>query len=287
MKKLLVLSGKGGTGKTTTAAAFIHFLDAKAFADCDVDAPNLHLVTKMKAKPQCSDYKGSQKAHIDAKKCTACGKCIEHCRFNAIQNSNKKYSVNEYACEGCGVCEMICPANAVKLCDDIAGELTLYKDERVFSTAMLKMGRGNSGMLVSEVKKNMQKSAENADVAVIDGSPGIGCPVISSITGVNLVLIVTEPTVSGLSDLERILRTASVLRTKTAVCINKYDTCVEQADKIKQYCSENDVPFVGCIPFDKEVSEAVNNGISIAQLLCPASEALRQVFDKTMALLKE
>lgn len=287
MKKLLILSGKGGTGKTTTAAAFISFLDAKAFADCDVDAPNLHIVTQMNSEPECSEYKGSQKAHIDKDKCIACGKCLEHCRFDAIQKTDNSYIVNEYSCEGCGVCEMICPENAVTLRDDIAGKLMLYKGEKVFSTAMLKMGRGNSGMLVSEVKKNMQKSAQNTDIAVIDGSPGIGCPVISSITGVNLVLIVTEPTVSGISDLERILKTASILRTRVAVCINKYDISQEHSKIIEEYCTKNEIPFVGRVPYDKEASRAVNDGRSIASVDCIATKALKNVFEKTITLLKE
>lgn len=285
MKKLLIVSGKGGTGKTTTAAAFIRFSEAKAFADCDVDAPNLHLVTQMNSQPKRSDYYGSRKAVIDADKCVGCKACIEACRFDAVAYENGKCAVNEYACEGCGVCAFVCPTGAAGLHEDVAGELTLYNDERVFSTAELKMGRGNSGMLVSEVKSAMLKASPDASLAVIDGSPGIGCPVIASVSGVDLALIVTEPSVSGMSDLERILKTASILRTKAAVCVNKYDACLEQAGKIEAWCKENDVPFVGRIPYDKQASAAINAEKSLADIDCPARDALKQVYDETIKLL--
>jgi MinD superfamily P-loop ATPase len=287
VKKLLILSGKGGTGKTTTAAAFIRFSKAEAFADCDVDAPNLHLVTAMRTDPETSDYYGSQKAAIDQKLCIGCGACMEACRFEAVEKRGLKYSINEYACEGCGVCVSICPRNAAVLHDDIAGNLTLYRDEQVFSTAELKMGRGNSGKLVSAVKAAMLQTAPKAELAIIDGSPGIGCPVIASISGVNLVLIVTEPTLSGLSDLRRILKTTGMFQTKTAVCINRFDVCLEQSCTIESYCLEHNVPFVGRIPYDRQASLAINSGRSLADTDCPARDALKKVFDRTMELLKE
>ena len=140
-------------------------------------------------------------------------------------------------------------------------------------------------MLVSKVKSAMLKAAPDTQIAVIDGSPGIGCPVIASVSGVELVLIVTEPSVSGMSDLERILKTASILRTKTAVCVNKYDACVEQADRIEAYCKVNEIPFVGRIPYDKQASAAINAGRSLADTNCPARDALKQVYDSVMKLL--
>ena len=145
MKKLLILSGKGGTGKTTTAAAFIDFIKARAFADCDVDAPNLHLVAKLAGSPRISDYYGSQKAGIDPDKCIGCGACYDHCHFQAIEKNGSVYQVNEFACEGCGVCAFVCPVRAVTLTDDVSGVQRLYAGAKVFSTAQLKMGRGNSG----------------------------------------------------------------------------------------------------------------------------------------------
>ncbi len=293
MKKLLILSGKGGTGKTTTAAAFVKFANAVAIADCDVDAPNLHIVTKMNDEPINMDFYGSDKASIDTDKCSGCGKCYEKCRFDAIISKGDRYTVNEFACEGCAVCSLVCPQNAVKMTEDKAGELTLYAGKKVFSTAKLKMGRGNSGKLVSEVKGLMQQATkltqlkqEKESVAIIDGSPGIGCPVIASISGVDMALIVTEPSLSGLSDLMRIVKTASILQTRVAVCINRYDQAPKKAEMIQKFCEDYDIPFVGKIPYDKQASIAINKGISLADISCEATSALKKVFDATMKLLE-
>ena len=286
MKKLLILSGKGGTGKTTTAAAFIRFSGAKAMADCDVDAPNLHIVNEFSQEPEKSDFIGSEKARIDPDKCVGCGACLEKCRFNAIQrHADGTCAVLEHACEGCGVCQYVCPAGAVELKEAVAGQLTLYRGERVFSTAKLKMGCGNSGKLVTQVKTNLQKAAPEAELAIIDGSPGIGCPVIASVTGVNLVLVVAEPSLSGLSDLQRIVDTAAVLRTPLAVCVNKYDTSPGKAEEIEAFCRDRDLPFVGKIPYDPTASAAINRGGSVADVDCPAGRALRQVYEKVHNIL--
>ena len=220
MKRLLILSGKGGTGKTTTAAAFVRFAGTKAVADCDVDAPNLHLVTEISGAPEISDFLGGDKAVLDTEKCTGCGLCQAHCRFDAISRTDGVYSISEYACEGCGVCAHVCPRKAIRLAPDAAGRKELYMDGGVFSTAVLKMGRGNSGKLVTEVKMAMLKHAPETDLAIVDGSPGIGCPVISSVSGMDLVLVVAEPSRSGLSDLERLVKTAETFQTKLAVCVN-------------------------------------------------------------------
>jgi len=278
MKKLLILSGKGGTGKTTTAAAFIDFSNAEAFADCDVDAPNLHLLVGMKGRAKKTHFYGSEKANIDDKKCVSCGICYQNCRFQGIIKEGERYSVNSFACEGCGVCMYICPQSAVTMEEDVAGELALYHKERLFSTAKLKMGRGNSGKLVTEVKKQLE-TGSSGRFAIIDGSPGIGCPVIASISGVDMVLIVAEPSLSGISDMKRILRTAEIFQVKTAVCVNKYDTCIENAEKIKKLCQREEIPFVGCIPYDDNVSAAINEGQSIANINCPARDALYEVYE--------
>lgn len=284
MKQLLILSGKGGTGKTTVAAAFVKIADGKVFADCDVDAPNLHLVTEHTQTPLKSNYYGSQKSAIDPAKCVGCGKCMESCRFDAIQPCNDVYSIDEYACEGCGVCEIVCPVQAISMHDDVAGELMLYSQDSIFSTAQLKMGRGTSGKLVTEVKRQLPTESTEK-VAIIDGSPGIGCPVIASISGVDLVLIVAEPSLSGMSDMERIIKTSAIFGTKTAVCVNKYDTCNENAEKIEQYCNENDIDFMGKIPYDKNVSKAINEGKTVADIDCDARNGIFNVFQKTMSLL--
>ena len=285
MKQLLIVSGKGGTGKTTVAGAFIRLSGAAAYADCDVDAPNLHLLMAQSSPPQRTDYYGLQKAEIDPGLCTGCGQCAEQCRFHAISKASP-YTVDAFACEGCGVCRELCPAGAVALVPSVAGELMLYSDaDRVFSTAQLRMGSGTSGKLVTEVKKRMKSAAPQAELAVIDGSPGIGCPVIASMSGVNLALIVAEPSVSGISDMQRIVRTARILHTKLAVCVNKADTNPAKAEEIESFCRESDIPFVGRIPFDPEAVRAVNRGLTIAEVDCPSGRAVREVYNKTMKLL--
>lgn len=287
MKKLLILSGKGGTGKTTTAATFIKFAQAKAFADCDVDAPNLHLTTNLHSNPTISDYYGSKKAFINQEKCVGCKACLKTCKFNAISYIKEKCLINEYACEGCSVCTLVCPTQAISMQKDIAGHLTLFKDTSVFSSAELKMGRGNSGMLVTEVKTALFNHAPITDLAIVDGSPGIGCPVIASISGMDLILIVTEPTSSGLSDLKRLVKTAYNLNVPIAVCINKYDVSLDNAEKIAIYCQNESIPLVGKIPFDKHAVYAINNKINLADLVCPAQKALYNTFLKVLQLIHQ
>ena len=286
MKKLLILSGKGGTGKTTTAAAFIGFAKAEAFADCDVDAPNLHLVVQMDTKPEQKAYYGSQKAVIQPEKCAGCGLCAQFCRFHAIRFEAGRYAVNEYACEGCGVCAYVCPQQAVILEKDIAGTQTLYRGQRVFSTATLRMGRGNSGKLVAAVKTALSEAAPEKEMAIIDGSPGIGCPVIASINGVDLVLIVAEPSLSGISDMKRILKTAAILGTRAVVCVNKADVSLENTEAIEQFCEANGIPFVGRIPYDRQASAAINAGVSLVDVPCPARDAMQSVYAQTMMQLE-
>jgi MinD superfamily P-loop ATPase len=225
------------------------------------------------------------KARIDSDKCIGCGDCLSHCRFDAIE-AGTSFRVKPFACEGCGVCAAVCPAGAISMEPAVAGELSLYReDSRVFSTAKLVMGSGTSGKLVTEVKKRMASAAENAELAVIDGSPGIGCPVIASISGVDMVLIVAEPSLSGISDMERIVKTAETFRTKTAVCVNKADVNPAKTEEIRTFCGENRIPFVGVIPFDPEAVKAVNSGKSIAEADCPSGQAVRSVYGKVMNLL--
>ncbi|MGB5822650.1 MAG: ATP-binding protein [Proteocatella sp.] len=284
MKELLILSGKGGTGKTTIAGAFIKLSNARAYADCDVDAPNLHLVMSHYNEPERTDYYGLPKAQIDTQLCIQCDQCRQNCRFDAI-SMRADYEVDAFSCEGCSVCEIVCPAGAVSLKAAVAGELMLYENDSVFSTAKLKMGSGTSGLLVTEVKKQMKSVATDVQLAIIDGSPGIGCPVIASLSGVDMVLIVAEPSISGISDMERIIETAEKFQTKIAICTNKYDTNIENTEKIESFCQKHSLPFVGRIPYDSDAVKAINNSKSIVDIDCVSGRAVRHIFDKTVEIL--
>ena len=284
MKQLLILSGKGGTGKTTIAGAFINLAEAQVFADCDVDAPNLHLILSQTAQARRSDYYGLAKAEIDANSCTECDLCRENCRFTAI-SGNGMYTVDPFACEGCGVCAKLCPAAAITLKPAVVGELMLYVDDTIFSTAELKMGSGTSGKLVTEVKKQMISAAVPTDLAIIDGSPGIGCPVIASLSGVDMVLIVAEPSLSGISDMERIIQAAAKFQAKMAVCINKFDINLKNTAKIEAFCQNLNLPFAGKVPFDPDAVKAINDGLSIVQMNCRAGEAVKEVYGRTLKIL--
>lgn len=286
MKQLLIISGKGGTGKTTVAGAFIRLSNAQAYADCDVDAPNLHLIMAQKMKPKRKDYYGLPKAQIHYEICTKCNECSKNCRFDAIIVNDRELRVDQFACEGCGVCEAICPTKAITLVPDIAGELLLYANKKtVFSTAQLKMGSGTSGLLVTEVKKQMKSAVKNVDLAIIDGSPGIGCPVIASLSGADIALIVAEPSVSGISDMNRIIRTAEGLGTNVAVCINKYDTNIKKAKEIELICKIQRISYAGKISFDSDVVKAINNGYTIVDVPCRSGNEVKQIFSNVINLL--
>ena len=287
MKQLLVLSGKGGTGKTTVSSALIQLSQARAFADCDVDAPNLHLLLAGEGEPQREDYWGLPKAAIDPALCLGCGLCREACRFDAIQEAAGQYTITPFACEGCALCSQLCPAGAITMSAQVAGEMMLKEQAgRVFSTAKLRMGSGTSGKLVTQVKQRMVAHApKETELAIIDGSPGIGCPVIASISGAALVLVVTEPSLSGLSDLQRIVRTATQFRAKLAVCINKYDTNLPNTERIEAYCQEQGLPVLGRIPFDETAALAINQGLTVVEMPSAAGEAITQIYQRILVLM--
>ena len=287
MKQLLVLSGKGGTGKTTVASALIRLAKARAFADYDVDAPNLHLLLAGASQPEQEDYEGLPKAVIETEKCLHCGLCQEQCRFDAIRLRDGHFAVEPFACEGCALCSVLCPAQAISMQAAVAGELKLYREEgRIFSTAQLRMGSGTSGKLVTQVKQRMVAHAPaETELAVVDGSPGIGCPVIASISGAALVLVVTEPSLSGLSDLQRIVRTAQQFRAKLAVCINKYDTNLPNTERIEAYCRQEGLPCLGRIPFDEMAGTAINQGLTVVDMPCAAGTAIGELYERLIALM--
>ena len=289
MKQLLVLSGKGGTGKTTVASALIRLAEAKRFADCDVDAPNLHLTVVVPPEKSEEEYYGLPRAVIDPDECDGCGLCASLCRFYAItRDASGCYKVDPAACEGCALCEAACESRAISMQPAVTSRLMAYQGgNRFFSTAELRMGSGNSGKLVAAVKKRLKDAGDAGQIAVIDGSPGIGCPVIASVSGVDLVLVVAEPTLSGLSDLERILNTAFQLGARCAVCVNKADVNMKITDGIEAFCAKVGLPFVGRIPYDIRAVEAVNAGADVIGYGGEAAEAIKAIYLRIASLLGE
>ena len=256
MREIVVISGKGGTGKTSITAGFASLAKDTVFADCDVDAPDLHLILKPKIK-ETIGFHGLKLPVIDRAVCTNCKRCYESCKFDAI---DEDINVIKERCEGCGVCTYVCPVNAIDMVDRDSG--FVYISETRFGPmvhAILNTAEETSGKLVAEVRKNAKKLAEqeNMENILIDGPPGIGCPVTSSITGVDLVLIVTEPTLSAIHDLERVLEVADHFSVPAVVCINKYDINRENTEKIEVYCRNNNVEVIGRISYDTEVTEAM------------------------------
>ncbi len=283
--QLTVLSGKGGTGKTTVAASFLYLAGRAVAADCDVDAPNLHLLldpTLVSHEP----FEGALVARIDSEKCTKCNLCEESCPFGAI----KGRVVDPFSCEGCGVCELLCLDDAARLVPETTGEV-FVSDTRYgpLAHALLRPGGEASGKLVTRVKEVASRLAgeRGQDLIVVDGSPGIGCPVIASVAGSDLILAVTEPTLSGLWGLERIHGVAKHFGVKMAACINKADINPEVAEHVRLYCSESGLTLMGVIPFDEEVNRATMKGeVLVERYDGPASKALKSLWEETMALLE-
>ncbi|MCR3954802.1 MAG: ATP-binding protein [Gudongella sp.] len=284
MKQVLILSGKGGTGKTTLSSSLIKLSGAKAYADCDVDAPNLHLVMDESLEPNKSDFYGLPAAQIDTDKCISCDLCRQKCRFDAIDVTDV-YTVDRFACEGCAVCQLVCPADAITMVGRVTGHLKLHENNHIFSTAELCMGSGNSGLLVTEVKKPLKDWNNRAPLAIIDGSPGIGCPVIASISGVDLVVLVTEPTLSGFSDMERIVETSRGFPAGLAVCINKYDLHLKNTETIENYCKNKGIPLLGKIPYDREAVSLVNQGKTLVDKNGPARDAIEEILEGVLGLI--
>ncbi len=267
LKQLTVISGKGGTGKTTIVGAFAYLVDNKVIADCDVDAPNLHLLLHPEVITR-EEFRGAKVAVIDRDTCTDCGSCADICRFNAIRDTPSGFTVNPARCEGCGACVFGCEQDAITLSERISG-YTLVSQTRYGKMvhAELKTGEEASGKLVTVVRTIAKRVAEEegCEIILIDGSPGIGCPVIASLTGVDLALVVTEPTMSGLHDLRRIIGVTEHFGIPTAVCINKYDLNEANCKEIMDYCSAEGIPVAGKIPYDPVVTEAMVAGMSVVE----------------------
>lgn len=252
--ELVVLSGKGGTGKTTIATALSELAEDVIRIDCDVDAPNLYMFYKGHDIEK-SEFIGGKKAIINESLCIKCGKCETICRFNAIEN----FIINPFACEGCGACTLVCPQNAIKLMDEKTAETFITElDKGIISRAEMEIGSDGSGKLISYLRKNGKRFNDNEQLIIIDGSPGIGCAVISSITGSDAVLVVTEPTKSGLEDLMRVVALCEHFGVFTMVCVNKYDINEEVVREIENFVNDKGLELVGKIPYDDTVMKSIN-----------------------------
>lgn len=287
MKQLTILSGKGGTGKTTITASFAVLAHIAVVADCDVDAPDLHLLLHPKIV-RTQEFRGSKLAAIDEAKCTKCGLCREKCNFSAI---TENLQIDPISCEGCGVCCFVCPVNAITLTERVSGNAFISETKYGFmSHALLNPGESNSGKLVTLVRQNAKMLAEkeHADLVVVDGSPGIGCPVIASVAGVDAGLIVTEPTMSGIHDLERVLSLLEHFKVRPLVCVNMHDINADNTNRIADFCAENGVEVVGKIPFNLIVTEALVNEKPLVEY-APESEVTRKIiemWERTASALK-
>lgn len=275
MKQLTVLSGKGGTGKTTITASFAVLAKNAVVADCDVDAPDLHMLLHPEII-KTQEFKGSKLAVIDKTTCVECGLCREKCRFDAI---TEDFTVDPISCEGCGVCTIICPVNAIELTERISGHAYISKTKYGFMAhAMLSPSESNSGKLVTLVRQNARilTEKENCDLIIIDGPPGIGCPVIASVTGIDAGLVVTEPTMSGIHDLERALQLLKHFNVQPFVCVNMYDINKDNTEKIVGFCEKNGIKAVGKITFNPIITEAIVNGKPIVEY-SPESDVAKEI----------
>ena len=282
MKQIVIISGKGGTGKTILTASFASLAKNKVMADCDVDAADLYLLLHPNIK-ETHKFTGLPKAKIDQKMCTGCGECINVCRYKAIikiksENNKQKnqnrpsdsllltsnFYIDPVSCEGCKLCMYICPAKAISIQENVSGEWYISETKYGFMVhAKLGIAEENSGKLVTIVRQNARNVAEkdNLDYIIIDGPPGIGCPVIASLSNVNIALVVTEPTLSGIHDMQRVISVAKHFGINVSCLINKYDINLTNSKNIETWCKNNNLPLLGKIPFDLSVTESIVNGV--------------------------
>lgn len=297
MKQLIILSGKGGTGKTIITAAFAHLASQGRFAsqvilaDADVDAANLELVLQ----PQLLEeqvFKGGQLAVIDQDTCSSCGDCQAVCRFDAINFADGLYLVDPIACDGCAACVYQCPTESIVMHEQVVGKF--YMSESRYGPlyhANLFPGQENSGKLVTLVKQRARLQAldENRQLVIVDGPPGIGCPVISATSGADLALIVAEPTVAGVQDMHRVLQTVQHFGVRAMVCINKADIYSAGTDEIESVCREKGIEIVGRIPFDLTVASAMVAGEAVTAFRpkAPSSIAIAAVWEEVIQSLMD
>lgn len=287
MKEIVVLSGKGGTGKTTLLGSFAFLAENKIVADCDVDAADLHLILAPRPRSE-NEFRSGVKARVIEEQCTGCGTC-DLCQFEAVTLSETA-AIDPLACEGCGVCAHFCPEDAIALDENHCG--TWFISDTAYGPmvhAQLFAGEENSGKLVSFVKTKARELAEEigAELILVDGAPGIGCPVIASLANTDIILAITEPTQSGWHDLERVLDLADHFKVQAFVCLNKWDLNPEMAVEIEQSCQQRKVKILGRIPFDPTVVNCQVNGVPVVGVKDEKSAAIaiRGVWDSLAAYL--
>lgn len=287
MKQITIISGKGGTGKTTIASNFIRMAHDHVAADADVDAANLHILLNPSIEKQ-DDFIGGAIAVVN-ENCISCGKCEELCRFDAIKDSVTDIKIDSLKCEGCGVCVYVCPASAMELKKEKQGQY--YTSDTAFCKlvhARLNPGAENSGLLVTRVRNAAEDIAYNEDkkLVIIDGAPGIGCPVIASLNGVDFALIVTEPTLSGISDFKKIYDVSKFFGIKTFVCVNKFDINLKNTEEIESFCASNNIDVIGKISYDENVPKLLAQKKFIVDYPdSPASKDIKKLWEKFEGVL--
>ena len=285
IKELVVISGKGGTGKTSIAASFAMLASRPVIADCDVDAADLHLILSPKVTER-HEFRSGHEAVIRQKDCIRCGLCTTHCRFDAVKVEEKvpgdtTFSIDLTSCEGCGVCVRFCPVQAIDFPERLCGEW-MASETRCGPMVHARLGVAaeNSGKLVSTVRREARRIAEEQhhSLVIIDGPPGIGCPVIASVTGASLVLVVTEPTVSGEHDLERVLSLARHFSIPSAVCVNKWDINPAMAERIEYAASRAGAHVAGRVRYDRAVTSAQLQELAVVETAGPAASDIRDIW---------
>lgn len=288
MKELVIISGKGGTGKTSVAASLAALATNAVIADCDVDAADLHLVLEPQILKR-HNFSGGFGAKVRAAKCIGCGTCVQLCRFNAVNMEQNCAQINSISCEGCGVCNYFCPEKAIDFSPEVNGQWFLSATcHGPMVHARLGIAQENSGKLVSLIRNQAKKLAKNEDreLIIVDGSPGTGCPVIASLTGADLLLAVTEPTMSGRHDLKRVAELAAHFGTPLAICINKWDLNPSLAELIENDARQCNLPVVGRIRYDSAVTEAqIHRRTVVEHAESGAATDIEQLWQAVSAML--
>jgi MinD superfamily P-loop ATPase len=280
IKELVILSGKGGTGKTSLTAAFASVAENSVLCDADVDAADLHLLMDPDVQRR-TDFMGGNTAIIDSEKCSQCGQCLELCRFDAISD---QFIIDEIDCEGCGVCVDLCPEQAIDFPVNKCGEWFISNTRfGAMVHARLGIAEENSGKLVTLVRQEAKKVAQEHHLKLIitDGPPGVGCPVIASIGGATAALVVTEPTVSGLHDMQRVLELARHFNVPCMLCINKFDLNLDQTAAVEKIAEAKNIPIVGKVPFDPDFTRSMVQGMTLFEYddRCDLSITIKQVWE--------